>query len=97
VYSIPWNDVNIQANIIVYNKPYKVPLLFPSINEWCAYVTVTPEDNNIIVFNNGNSKGLIACIPNGGHCDPTSQSGLIELWKKGSKYSQKEEYFRYYK
>jgi len=44
----------------VYNKPYNAPALLPSINEWCAYVTVTPEDNKIIVFNKGNSKGLIA-------------------------------------
>jgi hypothetical protein len=29
---------------------------------------VTPDDNKIIVFNNGNSKGFIPCIPKGGHC-----------------------------
>jgi len=79
--------VKIHANNIVYNKPYKDPLLFPSINEWCAYVTVTPEDNNIIVFNNGNSKGFIAWIPKGGHCEPISISGLIALWKKAQKNS----------
>jgi hypothetical protein len=79
VYSTPWNPVNIIANIIVNTKPYKLPFLLPCINEWCAYVTVTPEDNRIIVFNNGNSKGFIACIPNGGHCAPTSTSGLIAL------------------
>jgi hypothetical protein len=27
----------------------------------------TPDDSNITVFNNGNSKGLIDCIPIGGH------------------------------
>jgi len=86
-----------QANIIVYNKPYNVPLLLPSINEWWAYVTVTPEDNNIIVFNKGNSKGFIACIPNGGHWDPISISGLIPLWKKAQNIAKKKEYFRYYK
>ena len=37
-----------------------------------AYVTVTPEDNNITVFNKGNSKGLIASIPIGGHFAPNS-------------------------
>jgi len=79
-----------QANIIVYNKPYNVPLLFPSINEWCAYVTVTPEESNIIVFNKGNSKGFIACIPKGGHWDPIYISGLIPLWKKAQNIARKK-------
>jgi len=34
------------ANTTVKIKPYKAPFLFPSINEWWAYVTVTPDDNN---------------------------------------------------
>ena len=42
--------VNITANITVATKPYKAPFLFPCIKEWWAYVTVTPDDNNITVF-----------------------------------------------
>jgi hypothetical protein len=67
VYSTPWNVVNTTAKTIVAIKPYKAPLLFPCIKEWCAYVTVTPEDNNITVLSNGNSNGLIGSIPRGGH------------------------------
>jgi len=40
---------------------------------------VTPDDNNITVFNSGNSKGFTACIPNGGHCAPNSTLGDIAL------------------
>ena len=57
-YSTPWKKVNITANIIVTAVPYKAPFLLPCIKEWWAYVIVTPEDNNNIVFNNVNSKGL---------------------------------------
>ena len=74
--------MNIKADRTVKIEPYKAPLLSPFINEWCAYVIVTPEDNNNIVFNNGNSKGFTACIPNGGHCAPNSILGEIALWKK---------------
>jgi hypothetical protein len=78
-YSTPCKKVNTIANIIVTIVPYKAPFLLPCINEWCAYVIVTPEDNNIIVFNKGNSKGFTACIPNGGHCAPNSTLGDIAL------------------
>jgi len=80
-YSTPWKAVNITAKIIVNTKPYKDPLLFPCINEWWAYVTVTPDDNKITVFNNGNSKGFIASIPIGGHIAPNSTVGESALWK----------------
>jgi hypothetical protein len=33
---------------------------------------------------------LIACIPNGGHCDPISTSGLIPLWKKAQNIAKKK-------
>jgi len=81
-YSIPWKAVNMIAKIIVNTKPYNDPLLLPCIKEWWAYVTVTPDDNKITVFNNGNSKGLIASIPIGGHIAPNSTVGERALWKK---------------
>ena len=89
-YSTPWKKVNITANIIVTAVPYKAPFLLPCIKEWWAYVIVTPEDNNNIVFNNGNSKGLTACIPNGGHCAPNSTLGDIALWKNAQNIAKKK-------
>jgi hypothetical protein len=38
-------------------------------------VTVTPEDNKRIVFNKGNSNGLIGSIPLGGQLAPNSIIG----------------------
>lgn len=89
MYSINWNAVKITANIMVYTKPYKAPLLLPWIKEWWLYVTVTPEDNNITVFSKGNSKGLILSIPNGGHFAPNSTVGDKALWKKDQNIAKK--------
>jgi len=90
MYSIPCKLVKIKASIIVYNNPYKEPDLLPCIIEWCAYVTVTPEDNNITVFSKGNSKGLIGAIPNGGHWAPISTLGDKALWKNVQKIAKKK-------
>jgi hypothetical protein len=46
---------------------------------------VIPDDNKSTVFNKGNSKGLIASIPNGGHIAPNSTVGDKALWKKVQK------------
>lgn len=67
LYSTPWKPVNTRAKITVASVPFKAPLLFPCIKEWCAKVTVTPDDSNITVFSRGNSKGFTALIPIGGH------------------------------
>ena len=82
LYSIYWKIVNIIANSIVYNEPYNVPPLTLFISAWWAKVTVAPLDNNITVFNKGNSKGLTGSIPTGGHCAPNSTVGVKALWKK---------------
>lgn len=89
VYSIPWKPVKISAKIIVATKPYKAPLLFPCIIEWWEYVTVTPEDSRITVLSKGNSNGLIASIPIGGHWAPNSTVGDNALWKKAQKIAKK--------
>ena len=89
VYSIPWKPVNRIAKIKVAINPYKLPFLLPWIIEWCAYVTVTPEDNSNTVFNKGNSNGFMACIPNGGHCAPSSMVGDNALWKKAQNIAKK--------
>lgn len=77
------------AIITVNNIPYKAPFLYPCINEWWAYVTVIPDDNNIIVLNKGNSKGLIDSIAIGGHLAPKSMVGEIALWKKAQNIAKK--------
>ena len=69
--------------------PYKAPLLLPCIKLWCEYVIVTPEDNKITVFNNGNSKGFTELIPSGGHLAPNSIVGDSELWKKAQNIAKK--------
>lgn len=89
-YSTACKAVKISANITVNNIPYKVPLLLPCIIEWCAYVTVTPDDNNITVLSAGNSKGLIASIPIGGQCAPISTVGDKELWKYAQNMAKKK-------
>lgn len=78
------------AKNIVKPKPYRVPDLFPCIKEWCAYVTVTPEDKRITVFNKGNSNGFIACVPIGGHNVPISMLGDKALWKKVQNIAKKK-------
>ena len=70
-------------------NPYKAPILFPCINEWWAYVTVTPLDSNITVLSKGNSKGLIASIPIGGHWVPNSTVGDKALWKNAQNIAKK--------
>jgi len=89
VYSIPWKPVNTIANNTVATSPYKEPPLFPCIKEWWANVTVTPDDNKITVLSNGNSKGLIASIPIGGHWAPNSTVGDKALWKNAQNIAKK--------
>lgn len=81
VYSTPCKIVKTTANITVNTIPQSAPFLSPLIILWCAYVTVTPEDNSIIVLRRGNSKGFIDSIPNGGQWAPISIVGDNELWK----------------
>jgi len=59
LYSITCSKVKTTAKIIVNIVPYNPPDLFLLIKEWWPYVIVAPLDNNITVFNNGNSKGLM--------------------------------------
>lgn len=48
-----------------------------------------PDDNKITVLSKGNSKGLIASIPIGGHIAPNSTVGERALWKKVQKIATK--------
>lgn len=65
----------------VINNPDNALFLFLLIKAWWLYVIVAPDDNKIIVFNKGNSVGLITSIPIGGQQLPNRISGLIAIWK----------------
>lgn len=90
VYSTPCRAVKAKANTTVSAIPYNVPLLYPCIIEWWAYVTVNPEDSNKTVLSSGNSKGLTDSIPSGGHCAPISTAGDKALWNKVQKIARKK-------
>lgn len=77
------------AKITVAIEPYRDPFLSPLIKEWWAYVIVAPLDNNITVFNKGNSKGLTGSIPKGGHWAPNSTVGVKALWKNAQNIAMK--------
>ena len=49
----------------------------------------TTDDNNITVLSKGNSKGLIASIPIGGHWAPNSTVGDNALWKNAQNIAKK--------
>lgn len=59
-------------------------------NLWWAQVTEIPEDNKIIVFNNGIWKGLNGRIPAGGQFIPNSIEGDRLLWKNPQKKETKK-------
>jgi len=61
----------------------------PSIKAWCDQVTLTPDDNKIIVFIKGTFQGLKASTPIGGHEHPNSMLGESLLWKKAQKKEKK--------
>ena len=63
---------------------------FPSINLWCAQVTVTPEANNTAVFRSGIENGFNGLIPAGGQQQPNSGVGDNLLWKKAQKNAKKK-------
>lgn len=89
-YSIPWQSVNSTANTTVMIVPRIAPRRLPWIREWCAYVTVAPEDRSRIVFSRGSSKGLIVAIPAGGHWAPSSTAGESEEWKNAQNTEMKK-------
>ena len=73
--------MKITANTTVIIIPNSVPRRLPSINEWCAYVTLAPDDRSRIVFSNGISNGFNGSIPAGGQALPNSTVGAKAEWK----------------
>jgi len=60
---------------MVANKPFVVVARFPVKIALCAQVTVTPEDNKIIVFHKGKPHGSNVDIPCGGQTPPIPIDG----------------------
>ncbi len=89
IYSKPWNKVKIKPNIIVKNKEIWDFKKFPFNISWWDQVTLTPEDNNRTVFNNGILIGLKEMTIKGGHNWPSSIVGEILLWKNAQKKDMK--------
>jgi len=58
MYSSACNNVNIMAKDIVVINAITDKSFEPKIIAWCANVIVAPDDNNIIVFNNGIDHGF---------------------------------------
>ena len=54
----------------VHQRPWISSFLFPSVNAWCAQVTVVPDSKSISVFISGICQGSIKWISAGGHTDP---------------------------
>lgn len=88
-YSKTCKIVNKIAKNIVQFKLYIASNRIPLVIEWCAQVTVAPELNKIIVFNNGTSQGLKGCICSGGQIEPISTVGAKLEWKNAQKNAKK--------
>jgi hypothetical protein len=81
VNTTPYNIVDIIPLFVTILSPLKIPL--------CAQVIVTPDDNKITVFHNGNPQGSNDRIPLGGHIDPMAIEGDKLQWKNAQKKLKK--------
>jgi len=86
-YSIPWSKEKYKPNKIVNKREKLAFFIWLFKIAWWDQVTLTPEDNKIIVFNKGTFIGLKELIKWGGQICPISILGLNLLWK----YPQKKE------
>jgi len=89
-YSIPCKKVKYTPRTTVIKSPCNVLEWSPSIREWWAQVTLTPEEMRTIVFSRGTWKGLNTLIPNGGQVAPPSVFGATLEWKKAQKNLKKK-------
>jgi hypothetical protein len=74
-YSPACRYVKYMPKATVKDRAWMDLVRFPSINLWCAHVTVTPLANKTAVFNNGTLNGLSGVIPSGGQQHPSSGVG----------------------
>lgn len=90
MYSNPCSIVKIIPRVIVIIKEITdLEKFFFSIS-WCDQVTVTPEDNNRMVFIRGILIGLKVLIDMEGQFCPNSIVGEILLWKNAQKKDTKK-------
>src|SRR3954467_15412339 len=73
-YSYAWTLVNSRPSRIVSNRPSLRPPRSPWISEWCAQVTVVPEQSRIIVLSSGKPQGSSTSTPLGGQTPPTAST-----------------------
>ena len=71
------------------NKPFVVVERSPAKIALWAQVTVTPDDNRIIVFHKGKPHGSKAEIPWGGQTQPIPIEGDKVQWKNAQKKLKK--------
>jgi hypothetical protein len=82
--------VKYAPKVIVRANAWIAFVRFPSINLWCAHVTVTPEANSTAVFSSGTLNGFNVVIPAGGQQQPSSGVGASLLWKNAQKKAKKK-------
>lgn len=90
LYSPNWRNVKYAPRRIVINSAWITFFRSPSINLWCAHVTVTPEASRTAVLRSGTLNGFRAVTPVGGHEQPMSGVGLEDLWKNAQKNAAKK-------
>src|SRR4051812_16481990 len=73
-YSQAWMLVNDRPSRIVHHRPLISPLRSLWINEWCAQVTVVPEQSRISVLSKGKPNGSSTSMPLGGQTPPTAST-----------------------
>src|SRR3954470_6272097 len=62
--------VKVRPSRIVHHRPLISPLRSPWISEWCAQVTVVPEQSRIRVLSKGKPNGFSTSMPFGGQTPP---------------------------
>lgn len=82
---------------MAYDKPYITFILSPAKIDLWAWVTATPEEIRMIVFNSGSPQGLIVSIPTGGQTQPIQIEGATLQWIKAQKKTKKKHSFGYNK
>jgi len=90
IYSPAWRNVKYAPNLTVMVSAWMAFVRFPSINLWCAQVTVTPEAKSTAVFSRGIENGFNGLIPTGGQQQPNSGVGESLLWKNAQKNAKKK-------
>src|ERR671920_1325551 len=73
-YSYAWMLVNSRPSRTVSSSPSFRPSRSPWISEWCAQVTVVPEQSKINVLSSGKPQGSSTSTPLGGQTPPTDST-----------------------